>query len=118
MDKVAQLAQLLGHATRNAVINTVDYGLMNCPISATGIRNKYAAKGVSITMLLGKTTKKKSMSPGYVLVPRVTQVKQNRIVDIIFIKKATFLLGIFTPLGLGIVYFLHNRFEAQLGTAL
>ena len=91
---------------------------MNCPISATDVRNKDAAKGVSIAGLLGKTTKKKSMSPGYVLAPRVTQVQQTLNVDIIFVNKVAFLFGVFTPLGLGLVYFLRNRSEAQVGTAL
>ena len=118
MDKAAQLAQRLGHATSKAVINIINSGVMNCPISATDVRNKDAAKGVSIAGLLGKTTKKKSMSPGYVLAPRVTQVQQILSVDIIFVKKIAFFLGVFTPLGLGLVYFLRNRSESQVGTAL
>jgi len=58
------------------------------------------------------------MSPGYGLAPRVTQVQQILNVDIMFIKKVIFLLGVFTPLGLGLVYFLRNRAEAHVGTAL
>ncbi len=72
MDKAAQLAQRIGHATSKAVINIINSGVMNYPISAIDVHNKDAAKGVSIAGLLGKTTKKKSMSPGYVLAPRVT----------------------------------------------
>ncbi len=58
------------------------------------------------------------MSAGYMLVPRVTQVQQILSVDIIFVKKVAFLLGVFTPLGLGLVYFLRNRSEAQVETPL
>jgi hypothetical protein len=100
MNKAAQLAQRLGHATSKVVINIINSGVMNCPISATDVRNKDAAKGASIAGLPGKTTKKKSMSPGYVLAPRVTQMQQIPTVDIIFVKKVAFLLGVFTPLGL------------------
>ena len=73
---------------------------MNCPISATDGRNKDAAKGVYIAGLLGKTTKKKSISPGNVLVPRVTEVQHILSVDIIFVKKVAFLLGVYPLLGL------------------
>ena len=118
MDKAAQLAQRLGHATNKAVINIINFGVMNCPISTTDARNKDAGKGVFIAGLLGKTTKKKSMLPGYVLAPRVTQVQQILSVDIIFVKKVAFLLCVFTPRGLGLVYFLRNRSESQVGTAL
>ena len=118
MDKAAQLARRLGHATSKAVIGIINSGVMNCPVSATDVRNNDAAKGVSVAGLLGKTTKKGSMSPGYVLAPRVTQVQQILSVDIIFIKKIAFLLGVFTPLGLGLVHFLRDRSEAQVATAL
>ena len=118
MDKAAQLAQRLGHATSKAVISIINSGVMNCPISATNVRNKDAAKGVSIAGLLGMTTKKKSMSPGYVLSLRVTQVHQIFSVDIIFIKKIAFLLGMFTPLGPRLVPYLRDCSEAGVGTTV
>ncbi len=100
MVKAAQLAQRLGHAMSKAVINIINSDVMNSPISTTDLRNKDAVKGVSIAGLLDKTTKKKSMSPSYVLAPRVTQVQKILSVDIIFIKKIAFLLGMFTRSGL------------------
>ena len=118
MDKVAQLAQRLGHATSNAVINIINSKVMNCHVSATNVRNTDAAKNVSISGLLGKTTKKTSMPPGYMLVPRVRQIQQILGIDIMFIKQVTFLLGLFPPLGLGFVHVLRNCSEAQVGTAL
>ncbi len=39
-------------------------------------------------------------------------------VDIIFVKKITFLLGMFTPLGMGVVHYLRDRSEAEVGTAV
>ena len=118
MEKAAQLARRLGHATSKAVIGIINSGVMNCPVSATDVRNNDAAKGVSVAGLLGKTAKKGSISPGYVLAPRVTQVQQILNVDVIFIKKIAFLLGVFTPLGLGLVHFLRDRSESQVATAL
>ena len=58
------------------------------------------------------------MSPGYVLAPRVTQVQQILSVDVIFVKMIHFLLGVFTPLGLGLVHFLRDRSEDQVCTAV
>ena len=111
MDKVAQLAQRLSHVTSKPVINIINSRVMNCHISSTDFRNKNAAKGASIAGLLSLTTKKKSMPPGYVRAPRVTQVQRILNVDIIFVKKVAFFLGVFIPLGLGLVYFLRNRSE-------
>jgi hypothetical protein len=59
--------------------------------------------------LVGKTKKLKSISPGYVLAPRVTQVQQILSIGIIIVKKVAFLLGVLTPLGLGIIEFLRDR---------
>ncbi len=74
MNKAEQLMQLLGHMTSAATIGIINSGVMNCSVSASDIRNKDAAKGVSAAGLLGKTKKMKSVSPGYVLASRVTQV--------------------------------------------
>ncbi len=59
--------------------------------------------------LVGKTKTIKSMSPGYVLAPRVPQVQQILSIGIIFAKKVAFLLEVVTPLDLGIVKFLRDR---------
>ncbi len=45
---------------------------MNCPVSDTDVRNKDAATGVFIAKLLGKKTKKASVSLGYAFAPRFT----------------------------------------------
>ena len=59
--------------------------------------------------LASKTKKINSVSPRYELTPRMTQVQHILIIDIIFMKKVTFLLWVITPLGLGIVEFLRDR---------
>jgi hypothetical protein len=53
MDKAAQLARRLGHATSKAVIQIINSGVMNCPVSATDVRNKDVAKGPSFAGQLG-----------------------------------------------------------------
>jgi hypothetical protein len=58
-----------------------------------------------------------SVSPGYVIAHRVTQVQQILCMDIIFVKKNNaFFLSMFTPLGLGLVRHLHDRSKAEVGT--
>jgi len=118
MEKVAHLARFLGHATSMVVIGVINSGVMNCPVSTTDIRKTDDTKGVSVAGLLGKTTNKGSISPGYVLAPRITQVRQILNVDVIFIKKIALLLGVFTPLGIGLVHFLRDCSESQVATAL
>jgi hypothetical protein len=83
IDKAEQLMQRLGHMTSAATIGIINSGVQNCSVSASDIRNKDAAKGVSVAGLVGKTKKMKSISPGYVLAPRVTQVQQILSIDIV-----------------------------------
>ena len=118
IDKAEQLMQRLGHMTSAATIGLINSGLQNCPVTASDVRNKDAAKGMSAAGLMGKTKKHKSVSPGYVLAPRVTQVQQVLSIDIIFVKKIAFLLGVLTPLGLGIVEFLRDRSTDSVETAV
>ncbi len=104
------------HATSKVATGIINSGVVNCPVYTIDVRNNDAAKGVSVAGLLGKTAKKGSISPGYVLAFRVTEVQQILDVDVIFIQKIAFLLCVFTPLGLGLVHFLRGRL--QVATAL
>ncbi len=82
------------------------------------MRNKNAAKGVLVAELMGKTKKHKTISPGYALAPRVTQVQQILNADIIFVKKIAFLLGVLTLLGLGLIEFMRDRSNDSVETAV
>jgi len=73
---------------------------------------------VSTAGLLGKMKKMKSVSSGYALVPRVTQVQQIFSIDIVFVKGVAFLLGVLTSLGLGLVEFLRDRLLNSIETAV
>jgi hypothetical protein len=118
IEKAEQMMQRLGHMTSAATIGIINSGMQNCPVTASDVRNKDAAKGVSTAGLLGKTKKMKSVSPGYALVPRVTQAQQILSIDIIFVKRVDFLLGVLTPLGLGLVEFLRDRLVDLIETAV
>ena len=113
-----QLMQRLGHMTSNATMSLLNAGVQNCPVTATDVRNKDAAKGVSVPGLLGKTKKRASAKAGYVLAPRVVQVQQILHIDIIFVKKVPFLLGVMTPLALGLTEYLKNRGEDCVRAAI
>jgi len=58
MDKAAQLAQRLGHATSKAVIYISNSDVMNYLVYATEVRNKDATNGVFIAGILGKLQKR------------------------------------------------------------
>jgi hypothetical protein len=83
---------------------------LNCDLTATDLRNASAVWGpVTTSSLKGKTHKMKSAQAGVVLVPRVTQEAQWMEVDIFFIKKIPFLLGLMLPLGLSMCAYLKTR---------
>ena len=90
-------------------IGIFNSGVQSCSVSASDIRNKDAAKGVSVVGIVGNTKKMKYVSPGYVFAPRVTHAQQILSIDIIFVENVVFLLAVLTPLGLGIVEFLRDR---------
>ena len=118
MDKTEHLMQRLGHVTSKTTSSLINSGVQNCSVSTSEVRNKDTAKGVSVANLRGKTTKRKSISPGYVLAPRVTHVQQVFSIDIIFVKMIYLLLGVFTPLGFNLVNFLRDHSEDQVEIAV
>ncbi len=67
--------QRLGHVTSALIIFIINSGVRNCSVLASDIQNTDATKGVSVDGLVGKTEKMKSVSPGYVIAPQVTQVQ-------------------------------------------
>ena len=67
--------QRLGHMTNKATMILINSEVQNYSVSAFNMRNMDTAKGVSVAGLLEKTTKRKSISPRYMLAPRVTQVQ-------------------------------------------
>lgn len=92
---------------------------LNCDITATDVRNASAIWGATTTSALkGKTRKMKSAQAGVVLVPRVTQEAQWMEVDIFFIKKFPFLLGLLLPLGLSICAYLKTRKVEAVSTGI
>ena len=74
--------------------------MLNCSVTREDVRRADAIFGVSVASLKGKTNKLTSVSAKVVLAPRVTQLQQVLSVDIFFVKKLVFLLGVLSPLGL------------------
>ena len=108
INKADWLMQRLGNLTKATTIGIINSRVQNCSVSAYKSQHKDAAKGVSVVGLVGKTKKTKSVSPGYVLAPYVTRVHQIIGLEIIFVKRVAILLGVLTPLGLGIFEFLRD----------
>ena len=55
--------QRLGHMTSAATIGLINSGMLNCSVSDSDVRNKDAAKGVSVAGLMGTAKKHKTISP-------------------------------------------------------
>jgi predicted lactoylglutathione lyase len=104
-----ELMARLGHASSQVTIDLLDAGLSNCDVSKQDVRNADAIFGLSISSLKGKTHKQASTPAASVIAPRVTQVQQILAVDIFFVKKLPFLLGVLTPLGLAVCIHIKNR---------
>ena len=110
MFEAKQLQVRLGYMNSRAAVNVLNAGVLNCSVTATDVRNHEAAAGAIIAELRGKTRKltPTAATASYVA-PRVTQVQQSLGVDIFFIKKLPFLIGVLSPLGLGLCLYLKDR---------
>ena len=113
-----QLMMSLAHASSAAMIDMLDAGILNCSVTKTDVRNADAIFGPSIPSLKGKTVKRASTISPNVLAPRVTQVEQIMAVDIFFVKKLPFFLGVMIPLGLSMCMNLRNRGTECVASAL
>lgn len=113
-----QLMLSLAHTSSAAMIDMLDAGILNCTVTKTDVRNADAIFGSSIPSLKGKTVKRVSTISSNVIAPRVTQVEQVLAVDIFFVKKLPFLLGVLIPLGLSLCIPLKNRSLECVASAL
>jgi predicted lactoylglutathione lyase len=104
-----ELMARLAHSSSQATIDMLDAGVMNCMVTKQDVRNADAIYGSSIAALKGKTHKHSSTPASPVIAPRVTQVQQILAVDIFFVHKLPFLLGVLIPLGLALCIPLKNR---------
>jgi hypothetical protein len=113
-----EFMRLLSHSSSAGAIAVINKGVINCPVTAVSVRNADAIFGPSIPALRGKTTKKVSIAPDHPLAPRVTQVQQLMVVDIMIIKRVNFLLAGLYPLGLILVTHIKDRTVSVVGKCL
>jgi uncharacterized MAPEG superfamily protein len=108
-ERAREFLRELGHATPRAAIDMIRGGMLNCPVTETDIQNADAIFGPSIASLKGKTVKRTPMRASVVVTPRVTQLEQYLVLDIVFVESLAFLIGKLSPLGLLLVSYLPNR---------
>ena len=113
-----QLMLNLAHASSAAIMDMLDSGIVNCTVTKMDIRNADAIFGPSIPSLKGKTAKQASAVSPNILAPRVTQVEQVVVVDVFFVKKLQFLIGVLSPLELSFCVQLKNRGVECMSSAL
>jgi hypothetical protein len=112
------MMERLAHASSSGTIATLQAGVINCEVTPQDVKNADAIFGMSIPSLKGKTPKRSSVPAAPILAPRVTQVQQILTVDIMFIKKIPFLLGVLIPLGLTLCAQIKNRTAAPVAAAI
>ena len=83
-------------------------------ITATDVRLRDAVLGGPIETFKGKSTLPPQLPSHPPLAPRVTQVQQVLIVDIMFLLGMPFLLGLLDPLGMLLVKRLRDRSAANV----
>jgi len=110
----------LGHASTKAMIDILQGGVNNCPVTPADVKLSEEIFGKSIAALKGKTKKHKSIIASAVLtgVRRETQVQQTLNADLLFNKGLIFLIGVFTPLGLTMGEHLKDKSATFVGPAL
>ena len=96
-----ELQAKLGHPSLQRTIDAVNKGIMNCRVTANDLRNAEAIFGKSSAVIKGKTNRKASRVAATTLAPRLVQVQL--LVDFMFVKDHTFLIGVLSPLGLCLV---------------
>ena len=113
-----ELMSRLGHASSQATIALLNAGVQNCHVTPADVKNADAIFGMSIPSLKGKTMKRASAPATPTVAPRVTQVQQILTLDILFIKRIPFLLGVLIPLGLTLCATLKDRATVSVAAAL
>jgi hypothetical protein len=110
----------LGHISTKGLIDVLQGGVNNCAVTTTDVRLSEAVYGKSPAALKGKTKKQAGAVAISVVAGarRETQVQQTLSVDIMFVKQLVFLIGVLTPLGLGLVQNLKDRSTPCVGAAL
>lgn len=110
----------LGHVSTKGMLDILQTGVNNCAVTPADVRLSEAVFGKSVAAIKGKTKKQKSVIATSVLtgMRRETQVQQTLSVDLMFIKQLAFLIGVLSPLGLGIVQHLKDKGVDCVSSAL
>ena len=104
----------LGHFPTHAVIDILNSGVLNCPVTPQDVLRAEKIYGPPIGALKGTTKKMASVISDSTLAPRMTQVEQILHVDIFFVKSIAFLVGVMKPLGLVMTSHLKDRSEGTV----
>ena len=109
---------LLGHFPTHAVIDILNSGVLNCPVTTQDVLRAERIYGPPIAALKGKTKRMSSAISVATLAPRMTQQQQILHVDLFFVKSIAFLVGVMTPLNYVLTSHLKDRSESTVFKAL
>jgi len=119
-EEAVVLRTRLGHVSTKGMIDILQGGVNNCPVTPIDVRIAEATFGKSAAALKGKMKKQKGAIAISVVtgVRRETQVQQSLSVDVMFVKKLPFLIGVLSPLGLSIAQHLKDRGTACIASSM
>ena len=109
---------LLGHFSTHSVIDILNSGVLNCPVTTQDVLRAERIYGAPIAALKGKTKRMSSTISKATLTPRVTQQQQILHVDLFYVKSIAFILGVLTPLNYVLTSHLQDKSEATVYKAL
>ena len=93
-----ELVAKLGHPSLESVRSIVNRGILNSAVTVQDLQRGELIFGPSVSEMKGKTVKRASIAAEAELMPRVVQVQQCLEIDIMFVRKQPYLLGVLVPL--------------------
>jgi len=109
---------LLGHFSTHSVIDILNSGVLNCPVTTQDVLRAERIYGAPIAALKGKMKRMSSTISKAILAPRVTQQQQILHVDLFYVKSIAFILGVLTPLNYVLTSHLQDKSEVTVFKAL
>ena len=105
----------LGNSTGQCAIDVINQGVLNLGVTREAVLRADAIFGPSVARCNGHTNKQTPMEAKTVLAPRVTQKEQLMVLDIMYVQKIPFVMGVLVPLGLAMCAHIRDRTAEIVG---
>ena len=117
-DAAQDFMERLGHASKKDTLAILNGGPLNVTVVPQDVIRSFDIHGGSIPHLKGHTRKGTSLMRNKELSARLVQQQQTLAVDLMFVSKVPFIVGVFIPLNMYVVGYLKSRSAAEIKTHL